>query len=120
MLAGCVQMTQPAPSWPASGSAAETVGALAGGALGGYIGSQFGGGTGALAMTGLGVTAGAALGRELGHDLENANRPPAENADRPPAQQYILLPHGYCLRPSNGAASTAGSQTANGLVMFAC
>jgi hypothetical protein len=101
MLAGCVQISEPAPSWPANPSAAEVVGALAGGALGGYVGSQFGAGSGALAMTGLGVTAGAALGRELAQNLETANRPAA--------QQHIVIPYGYCLRPLSGSASTARS-----------
>jgi uncharacterized membrane protein YebE (DUF533 family) len=93
MLAGCVQISAPASSWPANASASEAVGALAGGALGGYLGSQFGAGSGALAMTGLGVAAGAALGRQLAQNFESANRPAA--------QPYIVIPYGYCLRPSN-------------------
>jgi hypothetical protein len=101
LLAGCVQISEPSPGWPANPSAAEAVGALAGGALGGYLGSQFGAGSGALAMTGLGVTAGAALGSELAHNLEAAKRPAA--------QQHIVIPYGYCLRPLSGSASTAGS-----------
>ena len=104
MLAGCVQIAEPAPSWPANTSAAEAVGALAGGALGGYLGSQFGAGTGALAMTGLGVTAGAALGREFAQNLESANPPPAP-ANPPAAPHPIVIPHGYCLRPVNGPGS---------------
>jgi hypothetical protein len=101
MLAGCVQISEPAPPWPANPTAAEAVGALAGGALGGYLGSQFGAGSGALAMTGLGVTAGAALGSELAQNLETANRAAAP--------QHIVIPYGYCLRPLSGSASTAGS-----------
>ncbi len=101
MLAGCVQIYEPASTWPANPSAAEAAGALAGGALGGYLGSQFGAGSGALAMTGLGVAAGAALGRQLAQNFESPNRPAA--------QRYIVIPYGYCLRPSNGSASTAGS-----------
>jgi hypothetical protein len=98
MLAGCVQITEPAPSWPANATASEAVGALAGGALGGYLGSQFGAGSGALAMTGLGVAAGAALGRQLAQNIETANRPAA--------QQYIVIPYGYCLRPSSSPAGS--------------
>jgi hypothetical protein len=100
MLAGCVQITEPAESWPANGSAAEAMGALAGGALGGYLGSQFGAGSGALAMTGLGVTAGAALGRELAQGFETTNAPAP--------RQYIVIPQGQCLRPLNGTASPVG------------
>lgn len=102
MLAGCVQISEPPSSWPANPSASEAVGALAGGALGGYLGSQFGAGSGALAMTGLGVAAGAALGRQVAQNFETENRPAA--------QQYIMIPYGYCLRPSNTAA---GSLTLN-------
>ncbi len=100
-LTGCVQVAEPEPIWPADVSAAEAVGALAGGALGGYLGAQFGAGTGAIAMTGLGVTAGAALGREVGRNIESANRAPA--------QPYVVLPYGQCLRPSNPSDSVAGA-----------
>jgi hypothetical protein len=77
MLTGCVQIVEPYPHpyWVQNVSAAEAMGALAGGALGGYLGSQFGSGTGAIAMTGLGVAAGAALGRELGRNLDHPDHP---------------------------------------------
>jgi hypothetical protein len=113
MLSGCVQVAEPAPIWVRNVSAAEAVGALAGGALGGYLGSQFGAGSGAVAMTGLGVAAGAALGREIGSSLEAANRP-----NTPP---YVVLPYGHCLRPSNGSApAPAGSQATDGWSITAC
>jgi Glycine zipper 2TM domain len=113
MLSGCVQVAEPPPIWAQNVSAAEAVGALAGGALGGYLGSQFGAGGGALAMTGLGVAAGAALGREIGSSLEAANRPNT----RP----YVVLPYGYCLRQSNGSPSApTGSQSPEGWSITAC
>jgi hypothetical protein len=97
MLTGCVQIVEPEPAWNQNVSAAEAAGALAGGALGGYLGAQFGAGSGMIAMTTLGITAGAAMGRELGRNLETANRPPA--------QQYVMLPYGHCLWPSNNGWS---------------
>jgi uncharacterized protein YcfJ len=113
MLTGCVQVVDPEPTWVRNVSAAEAVGALAGGALGGYLGAQFGAGSGALAMTGLGVAAGAALGREIGSSLETANRP------TPPP--YVVLPYGHCLRPSNGSASVpSASQAGDGWSITAC
>ena len=77
VLTGCVQIVEPYPHpyWVQNVSAAEAMGALAGGALGGYLGSQFGAGTGAIAMTGLGVAAGAALGRELGRNPDYPDHP---------------------------------------------
>jgi hypothetical protein len=74
VLVGCVQMIEPEPGWTSKVSAAEVVGALAGGALGGYLSAQFGAGRGTIAMTTLGVTAGVAFGKDLGRDLETANR----------------------------------------------
>ncbi len=107
MLGGCVQITEPPSTWPASGSAAEAVGALAGGALGGYLGAQFGAGSGALAMTGLGVAAGAAVGRELAQNLDATNHLATTN--HPAARQPIMIPYGHCLRPLSGSASASGS-----------
>ena len=113
MLTGCVQVVDPDPNWARSASAAEAVGALAGGALGGYLGAQFGAGSGALAMTGLGVAAGAALGREIGSSIETANRSAT--------QRYLVLPYGHCLRPSNGSASVPGGpQAASGWSITTC
>src|SRR6185312_13135422 len=108
MLGGCVQITEPPSTWPANGSAAEAVGALAGGALGGYLGAQFGAGSGALAMTGLGVAAGAALGRELALNLDTPNHLATTNHSVAQPQP-IVIPYGHCLRPLNGSASASGS-----------
>jgi phage tail tape-measure protein len=112
MLGGCVQVIGPDPTSTQNVSAAEAVGALAGGALGGYLGAQFGAGSGAIAMTALGVTAGASLGRELGKNFETANRPAAP--------QYLVLPYGQCLRPSDGSVSAASPPSASGWVIAPC
>jgi hypothetical protein len=113
MLSGCVQVIGPDPTSTQNVSAAEAVGALAGGALGGYLGAQFGAGSGAIAMTALGVTAGASLGRELGKNFETANQSAAP-------QQYLVLPYGQCLRPSDGSASVGSSPSASGWAIAPC
>jgi glycine zipper 2TM protein len=108
MLAACVEpYSYPPypysyPPWIQNVSAAEAMGALAGGALGGYLGSQFGAGTGTAAMTAVGVAAGAALGRELGQNLEHPNAAVAQPYAAP------CDVYGRCQPPSPVPGGTGG------------